>query len=153
MVCIGNLKCPICSETSLSEDGLWTHLPLYHIKEPNFIDVCPVCKKDSKPNMQTHFRNSHGLCAKGQVHKELSEEIPLYAYALVVIHRKKDNKFLVVQEFCSSGFWLPGGRVDAREDLKEAAIREAKEEVGIDIKLLGVLNILFKQTDHARFPV
>ncbi len=101
--------------------------------------------------MQTHYRNKHGLCAKGQAHKELDEEIPLYAFALIVIHRKKDNKYLVVQEFCSSGFWLPGGRVDAREGLIEAAKREAREEVGIEINVLGILNILFKQTDHARF--
>ncbi len=34
--------------------------------------------------------------------------------------------------------WLPpGGHVELDEDMEEAAIREAKEEVGIDITLVG----------------
>jgi hypothetical protein len=35
----------------------------------------------------------------------------IYAFALVVCQRS-DGRFLLVQEFCNSGFWLPGGRVD-----------------------------------------
>jgi hypothetical protein len=37
---------------------------------------------------------------------------PLYAYALVVCRHPHTGRFLLVQEFSNSGYWLPGGRVD-----------------------------------------
>ena len=36
----------------------------------------------------------------------------LYAFAMVVVRRKKDGKFLLVQEFASEGFYLPGKSCD-----------------------------------------
>lgn len=36
---------------------------------------------------------------------------------------------------------LPGGGVDLRETPEEAAVREAKEETGYDVELLGLLGI------------
>jgi len=65
----------------------------------------------------------------------------LYAFALVVCHNKKFNTFLLVQEFANSGFWLPGGRIDSGESPAQAAIRETKEEAGIDIELTGLIKV------------
>lgn len=48
---------------------------------------------------------------------------------------------LLVHEFASVGLWLPGGRVDAHEKLRAAAVRECREEAGLDIDLLGVLKV------------
>lgn len=49
-------------------------------------------------------------------------------YILINQHDKKNNRF----------FWcLPGGGIDIGETEKEAAIREAFEETGLKIKLLG----------------
>ena len=36
---------------------------------------------------------------------------------------------------------LPGGRVDPPENFFQAAIRESKEEAGLDIKLTGLLRM------------
>ncbi len=48
-------------------------------------------------------------------------------YVLLKQHYKKENHF----------FWvLPGGGKEDEETIEEAAIREAKEETGLDIKLL-----------------
>lgn len=46
-----------------------------------------------------------------------------------------------MQEFANQGFWLPGGAVDPEESLKSAAIRETKEEAGLDVELTGIIKI------------
>lgn len=65
-----------------------------------------------------------------------------------------------VQEFCSSGFWLPGGRCENGESLQAAALRETKEEAGVDIELTGVLRVEYssqkgspESDGHARLRV
>lgn len=75
-----------------------------------------------------------------QVESHETQEI--YAFSLVVC-RNSAGKYLVVQEFSGQGFWLPGGRVDPGEDFIDAAVRETKEEAGIDIRLLGILRVEF----------
>lgn len=57
----------------------------------------------------------------------------------------KGSKVLLVQEAYKKvrGQWnLPGGRVDKGETLERAAIREAKEEVGLDVKLGKHLRVI-----------
>ncbi len=40
------------------------------------------------------------------------------------------------------GHWaLPGGKLDGNEKIEETAIREAKEETGLDVKIVKVLNV------------
>ncbi|MFA6250101.1 MAG: NUDIX hydrolase [Candidatus Shapirobacteria bacterium] len=71
---------------------------------------------------------------------------PLPAIAGVVI--KKDGKYLLVQEKQPKvyGLWnLPAGKVDPGESLEQAAIREAKEEVGYVVKLLRKIDIFNNQ--------
>jgi len=62
----------------------------------------------------------------------------------VVIVRHED-KFCVTDE--KQGFYLPAGRVDYGETFTTAAIREAKEEAGVDIELDGILRV-----EHSAFP-
>ena len=57
---------------------------------------------------------------------------------------EKDNKILMVQEgldFCYGQWNYPAGHVDEFENITQAAIREVKEETGLDVKLKGVLPI------------
>ena len=59
----------------------------------------------------------------------------------VVIVRHPNGKWLAVKETRNRGWWLPAGAVDAGESFMKAAIRETKEEAGIDIELIGILRV------------
>ena len=51
------------------------------------------------------------------------------------------NKWLAVKETRNRGWWIPGGAVDYGESFKKAALRECKEEAGIDVDLKGILKV------------
>lgn len=63
--------------------------------------------------------------------------------ALVIcgIAIEREGKFLLIQqrigEFHGGKWAFPGGRVKREESLLETAIREAKEETGLDVELNG----------------
>ncbi|KAK3238469.1 hypothetical protein CYMTET_51522 [Cymbomonas tetramitiformis] len=136
---------PSCRLGGLSEDELWTHLPLYHsnLNFPRGME-CPVCRKCCG-RVAVHLHNQHGPPGRGEMASE--NDYPpsaLHAFALVVCRRRSDGKYLLVQEFANSGFWLPGGRVDAGENLADAAVRETLEEAGVAIRLTGVLRFEYR---------
>lgn len=67
---------------------------------------------------------------------------------------KKDNKFLLVQEAkeeCFGKWNLPAGRLDEGETIFEGAIREIKEETGLQVELKGILQIGNKKLKNADF--
>ena len=55
--------------------------------------------------------------------------------------RRRDNKFLMVQEFAKQGFWLPGGGLDEGESLAACAAREGIEEAGLAVDIKGLLQV------------
>lgn len=68
------------------------------------------------------------------------DPMPAWFYALVLVRR--GNHFLLVEETDHGGGWyLPAGRVEPGETLHEAALREVREEAGIDVVLNGVYRI------------
>lgn len=63
---------------------------------------------------------------------------------IVTVCIRDNDKFLIVQEGVPKvyGLWnLPGGHLEEGEGLVEGALREAKEETGLDIKINGILSI------------
>lgn len=64
---------------------------------------------------------------------------PRLTSAVLVIH---DDKFLLAErnkENCN-GYWvIPGGGVNFGESIREAAIREVKEETNLDVEIIKFL--------------
>jgi 8-oxo-dGTP diphosphatase len=70
----------------------------------------------------------------------------------------EDGKVLLDKEQKDSGVtpWLfPGGRVDEKDDtFEQTAIREVKEELGVDIEIIRPLRTLLKKrTDQDSFAI
>jgi len=134
--------CCWCPQDGLPEDALHAHLPLFHAHtvQPH-AQPCPICSKQCT-RLGVHLFNDHGPQGRGELASETrTRPNVLYPYALVVARRPRDGRFLVVQEFASSGYWLPGGRAENGEPLSEAAVRETIEEAGVRVKIKGVLRM------------
>jgi len=64
---------------------------------------------------------------------------------------EQGGKYLLVQEKQPRvyGKWnLPSGRVDRGETLEQAAVREAKEETGLDVKLGRHLHVVHRAVER-----
>ena len=57
----------------------------------------------------------------------------------------QDNKILLTQREDFETWILPGGGVDEGESLPQAAIRETKEETGLDVELTKLVGIYFRK--------
>lgn len=68
------------------------------------------------------------------------DPIPTWCFALVVV-RRGDAFVLVHERKFGQTFYLPGGRVEPGETLAQGALRETKEEAGLDVVLDGVLRV------------
>lgn len=59
-----------------------------------------------------------------------------FAVSIIILHPDKDKILFGYQPRYS--FWLvPGGHIELNETPDEAVIREAKEETGLDVKIVG----------------
>lgn len=64
--------------------------------------------------------------------------------AVGTIIRTDDDRLVLVRRAIEPGYGLwvfPGGYVDRGEEVTAAAIREAREEAGLDVALEGLINI------------
>ena len=144
----GSFTCPYCEWPGFSFDQLYIHVPLYHTNATELPARCEICRRTVR-NIGVHLHEDH---QPEEQHRPGAA--PLYAFALVVCRRRRDQKFLLVQEAGSMGFWLPGGRVEVGERLEQGAIRETLEEAGVNVRLLGVLKFEFTpKSDYNRLRI
>jgi phosphatase NudJ len=68
------------------------------------------------------------------------DPIPTWCFALVVV-RLGERWLLVHERKHGQGWYLPAGRVEPGETFVEAAVRETREEAGIEVALDGIVRI------------
>lgn len=68
-----------------------------------------------------------------------------------IIIRYKNGIILIKRKNPPEGWALPGGFVDYGETLEHAAIREAKEETGLDVKLIRQFHTYSEPDRDPRF--
>lgn len=62
---------------------------------------------------------------------------------MVMIENKSTGKVLVLDRRCSwKGFTFPGGHVEKGESFYDSAVREAKEETGLDVSDLHMCGMI-----------
>ena len=77
------------------------------------------------------------------------DELPRHVIAVFVFIRQGDAILLVRQSYGKRYWSLPGGVVEAGESLDQAAIREVKEETGLDIEIRRVVGLYSKLDEEA----
>ena len=80
------------------------------------------------------------------------DDLPRQVVAVFVFIRKGDSILLVKQNYGQRYWSLPGGVVEAGESIAQAAIREVKEETGLDIEVRRVVG-LYSKPDEAALAI
>jgi phosphatase NudJ len=70
----------------------------------------------------------------------MREPVPTWYFALVIV--RDGDRFALVQEAKHGQRWyLPAGRVEPGESIVQGALRETREEAGLEIVLDGILRV------------
>ncbi|XP_073224386.1 nudix hydrolase 10-like [Cicer arietinum] len=141
------LKSSLLQWKKQGKDGVWIKLPIELV---NLVEIAVkegFCYHHAEPNyvMLVYWIPKTGCT----IPPNASHRVTVAAIVL------NDNKeMLVVKEkrgrFHGIGVWkLPTGVVDAGEDIFEAAVREVKEETGVDTQFVEILG--FSQAHNSFF--
>lgn len=78
-------------------------------------------------------------------------QTPLLTVDIVIeMHDRAERPIVLIErKHPPHGWALPGGFVDVGETVEQAAVREAREETGLDVELLDLLGVY---SDPARDP-
>jgi ADP-ribose pyrophosphatase YjhB (NUDIX family) len=109
-----------------------------HDAEPEY-RFCPRCGGSLEPRVIKASEPERLVCAACGFVFYLDPKI-----AVGTIIRTDSNRLILVRRAIEPGYgkWVfPGGYVDRGEPLTVAAIREAREECGLDVRLDGLVNI------------
>lgn len=74
-----------------------------------------------------------------------------FATVDIVLHRAGQGVLLIERRNPPCGWALPGGFIDCGESAEQAAVREAREETGLAVRLTGLLGVYSDPDRDPRF--
>jgi 8-oxo-dGTP diphosphatase len=110
------------------------------MREPTF-HFCPVCGSPFEPRVLRVGEPSRLVCTGGACGFVFYLD-PKVAVGTII--SRPDHQIVLVKRAIEPGYgrWVfPGGYVDRGEEVTLAAIREAREETGLDIRLDRLIGI------------
>ncbi len=102
---------------------------------------CPVCGSPLEPRVLKITEPKRLVCTHAACGFVFYLD-PKIAVGTII--RSHDNRIVLVKRAIEPGYgkWVfPGGYVDRGEEITLAAIREAREEAGLDVRLDHLINI------------
>lgn len=79
----------------------------------------------------------------------MAKDLPTFAVTALVFIARGDELLLVRQNYGQRYWSLPGGSMEPGESVEQAAVREAKEETGLDVLLARLVGIYSKPAQDA----
>lgn len=104
-----------------------------------FYRFCPSCGGALKSRLLKNGDPQRLVCASCGFVFYLDPKV-----AVGTIIKAADSRLVLVRRAIDPGYGLwvfPGGYVDRGEEITSAAVREAREEAGLDVRLDGLVNI------------
>lgn len=74
---------------------------------------------------------------------------PRFVVAALVFLAEGDSLLLVKQSYGEQYWSLPGGAVEFGETIEQAAIREVREETGLEVRIKRVIGMYVKPADES----
>ena len=79
----------------------------------------------------------------------MTKDLPQFAVTALAFIARGDSILLVRQGYGKRYWSLPGGSMEPGESVDQAAVREVKEETGLDVRLTRLVGIYSKPAEDA----
>ena len=79
----------------------------------------------------------------------MEKNLPQFAVTALVFIARGETLLLVRQGYGKRYWSLPGGSMEHGESVEQAAVREAKEETGLDVRLTRLVGVYSKLAQNA----
>lgn len=78
---------------------------------------------------------------------------PRVACSAIVESKDRNSLLFIERKYPPHGWSFPGGMMELGETIEECTIRETKEETGLDIEILGMINVMSEPRYDPRWHV
>lgn len=113
---------------------------MYDMRQPNHLRKPGFCPQCGSAYPEKNVDDNKSRCIKCQ---KIIYNNPRPAVSVLI---ENDNKFLLgkrVEGSYEGGKWcLPCGSIEMNEDFLTAALREVKEETGLDVEIKSIINVV-----------